>query len=36
MTDWPAFTVRELQDAEILYVVDGNHGQDRPRPNDFV
>ena len=36
MSGWPSFTVRELQDDGVLYVVDGNHGQDRPRPDEFV
>ena len=32
--DW--FTVAQLQDADILRVEDGNHGEYRPRPHEFV
>jgi type I restriction enzyme S subunit len=34
--EWPTVTVRELQREGILLVEDGNHGEYRPRPNEFV
>jgi type I restriction enzyme S subunit len=34
--EWRATTVLELQRADILLVEDGNHGEYRPRPNEFV
>jgi type I restriction enzyme, S subunit len=34
--DWPSATVLELQRAGILLVEDGNHGEYRPRPDEFV
>lgn len=33
--DWPQKTVIELQRAGCLLVEDGNHGEYRPRPNEF-
>lgn len=33
--DWQRARVSELQDAGILLVEDGNHGESRPRPNEF-
>jgi type I restriction enzyme S subunit len=33
--DWPARTVQQLQDDGILLVEDGNHGEYRPRPDEF-
>lgn len=36
MADWPSYTVAELQDAGVLRVEDGNHGEYRPRPAEFV
>jgi type I restriction enzyme, S subunit len=35
-TDWRTSTVRELQDSGVILVEDGNHGEYRPRPNEFV
>ena len=32
--DW--LTVAQLQDTEVLRVEDGNHGEYRPRPHEFV
>ena len=34
--DWPSHTVAELQEQGILLVEDGNHGEYRPRPDEFV
>lgn len=34
--DWNWLTVQQLQDEGILLVEDGNHGEYRPRPNEFV
>jgi type I restriction enzyme S subunit len=34
--DWTWHSVRELQDEGILLVEDGNHGEYRPRPNEFT
>ena len=34
--DWPKQTVLELQRDGILLVEDGNHGESRPRPDEFV
>ncbi len=34
--DWPTLTVKELQDSGVLLVEDGNHGEYRPRPDEFV
>jgi type I restriction enzyme, S subunit len=36
MTEWPNFTVAELQAEGVLLVEDGNHGEYRPRPTEFV
>ena len=37
MTDsWPVSTVVQLQQEGILLVEDGNHGEYRPRPDEFV
>lgn len=35
-SDWNTRTVRELQDEGILLVEDGNHGNNRPRPDEFI
>ena len=35
-TDWPSATVAELQHQGVLLVEDGNHGEYRPRPDEFV
>src|ERR1039457_5836339 len=35
-SDWPMATVSELQRDGILLVEDGNHGENRPRPDEFV
>ncbi|MDE2369695.1 MAG: restriction endonuclease subunit S [Burkholderiales bacterium] len=34
--DWPRFTVAELQAARHLLVEDGNHGEYRPRSEEFA
>ena len=34
--EWNAATVRELQQEGVLLVEDGNHGEYRPRPDEFV
>src|SRR5437899_67790 len=34
--DWRTATVAELQQEGILLVEDGNHGEYRPRPDEFV
>jgi type I restriction enzyme, S subunit len=34
--DWPWRTVQELQDQGVLLVEDGNHGENRPRPYEFI
>jgi type I restriction enzyme S subunit len=34
-SEWPRFTVAELRSAGILLVQDGNHGEYRPRPDEF-
>ena len=36
MNRWPEFTVAELEAAGVLLVEDGNHGEYRPRPDEFV
>jgi type I restriction enzyme S subunit len=36
MTKWQCFTVAELQKGGLLLVEDGNHGEYRPRPHEFV
>jgi type I restriction enzyme S subunit len=33
---WPTRTVQELQDAKVLLVEDGNHGEYRPRSDEFA
>jgi type I restriction enzyme S subunit len=33
--EWPQRTVHELQQDGILLVEDGNHGENRPRPDEF-
>src|ERR1700730_10712497 len=33
--DWPTFTVQQLQDIGVLLVEDGNHGEYRPRHDEF-
>jgi type I restriction enzyme, S subunit len=35
-SDWPRLTVAELQTSGHLLVEDGNHGEYRPRPDEFV
>jgi type I restriction enzyme S subunit len=35
-SSWPTSTVWDLQQAGVLRVEDGNHGESRPRPNEFV
>ncbi|ABF42757.1 restriction modification system S subunit [Candidatus Koribacter versatilis Ellin345] len=34
--NWPKSTVMELQRDGVLLVEDGNHGESRPRPDEFV
>jgi hypothetical protein len=34
--EWAAATVAELQRKGVLLVEDGNHGEYRPRPDEFV
>jgi type I restriction enzyme, S subunit len=34
--EWRTATVKQLQQEGILLVEDGNHGEYRPRPNEFV
>ncbi len=34
--EWQIHCVLDLQNDQILLVEDGNHGNDRPRPNEFV
>ena len=34
--EWPTATVAELQRDGVLLVEDGNHGEYRPRPDEFV
>lgn len=36
MSNWPTATVTNLQTEGVLFVEDGNHGNDRPRPDEFV
>lgn len=36
MSAWPSLTVAELQRDDVLLVEDGNHGEYRPRPDEFV
>jgi len=36
MSEWRSFTVAELQEDGVLLVEDGNHGEYRPRPNEFI
>src|SRR5262245_34103631 len=36
MGEWRSATVAELQRDGILLVEDGNHGEYRPRPNEFI
>ncbi len=36
MTEWPMVTVSELEADDVLLVQDGNHGEYRPRPDEFV
>lgn len=36
MSEWPSFTVADLQADGVLLVEDGNHGEYRPRPDEFV
>lgn len=35
MFEWPMQSVQTLQDKKILLVEDGNHGESRPRPDEF-
>lgn len=35
-SEWHTATVMELQQAGVLLVEDGNHGEYRPLPNEFV
>ena len=34
--EWRTFTVADLQREGVLLVEDGNHGEYRPRPDEFV
>jgi type I restriction enzyme S subunit len=34
--EWPSYTVTALQRDRVLLVEDGNHGEYRPRPDEFV
>jgi type I restriction enzyme S subunit len=34
--EWPSYSVSELEKSKALLVQDGNHGYDRPRPDEFV
>ena len=36
MTEWGESSVQALQDARVLLVEDGNHGENRPRPSEFL
>ncbi|MDQ6927424.1 MAG: restriction endonuclease subunit S [Actinomycetota bacterium] len=36
MSDWPSPTVAQLQAEGVLLVEDGNHGEYRPRPDEFI
>lgn len=36
MSEWVRCNVDELERAGVLLVQDGNHGNDRPRPDEFV
>lgn len=36
MSAWPSFTVADLQAQGVLFVEDGNHGEYRPRPQEFI
>lgn len=36
MAEWPSVPVHQLQDEGVLWVEDGNHGEYRPRPDEFV
>jgi type I restriction enzyme S subunit len=36
MSNWPSATVAALQGEGVLVVEDGNHGEYRPRPDEFV
>lgn len=36
MTEWKSYIVSELEKANLLKVEDGNHGEYRPQPNEFV
>jgi type I restriction enzyme S subunit len=36
MNAWPRKVVGDLQKSGVLFVEDGNHGQDRPRHEEFV
>jgi len=36
VSEWARFSVTELERAGVLLVQDGNHGNDRPRPDEFV
>ena len=33
---WPTYSVSELEQSGDLLVQDGNHGEYRPRPDEFV
>ena len=35
MSDWKTYTASELEDLNLLKVEDGNHGEYRPRLNEF-
>jgi hypothetical protein len=35
MTGWDELTVAELQESGVLLVEDGNHGNYRPRPDEY-
>jgi type I restriction enzyme S subunit len=36
MGEWPRLSVQDLQDSGAILVEDGNHGEYRPRPNEFT
>lgn len=36
MNEWKSYVVSELEKANLLKVEDGNHGEYRPQPNEFV
>lgn len=36
MSRWPSYKVSDLEERKIILVQDGNHGEYRPRENEFV